>query len=164
MLAIKLRVRPCKARCFGWSEGRETTICSSSTAICMSSGSRWDSSPFPPLTCSILSSSFTSTPAGIGIGCLPIRDTTATSLRPLPYVADDFAAYSLLSCLAVAHDALGRRHHRHAQPAEDARNLIPSCIHPSAGLADSFQSRNDPLAIRAVLQIQTHDALLAVFN
>ena len=38
ILATRLRVKPCRARCFGSSDGRVTTMLPSSTAICMSSG------------------------------------------------------------------------------------------------------------------------------
>src|SRR5690625_1384737 len=98
----------------------------------------------------LLPSSFTSTPAGIGIGWLPMRDTTATSLRPLPNVADYFSADALLTGLSVAHDPLRRGHDRHAEPSQHPRDLILARVYPAPGLADALQPRNDSLPIRAV--------------
>src|SRR5690606_35459917 len=109
MLATSVRVSPCSARCRGSSDGRRTTMCPSSTATCMSGCSVRESSPFAPLTRTVLPSIFTSTPAGSGIGCLPMRDTTATSLAPLPDVVDDFPADALLARFLLRHQCL-RRH------------------------------------------------------
>src|SRR5690606_19713032 len=164
MLATSVRVSPCSARCRGSSDGRRTTMCPSSTATCMSGCSVRESSPFAPLTRTVLPSIFTSTPAGSGIGCLPMRDTTATSLAPLPDVADDFAAHALLARFLVRHQAFGRGQPGDAEPAQYPRDLVPAGVDAPARLADALQPRNDPLLVGAVLEVQPHDALLAVID
>src|SRR4051794_41704007 len=118
MFAISERVRPWSARWSPRSVGRRTTIVPSSCATSMSRATRSSSSPRLPLTRTSSGSMNTSTPAGTGMGCFPIRLMPAS-----PHVGDDLAAHLLALGLVTGHDALGGRDDRGAHAAEDLGDL-----------------------------------------
>src|SRR5512140_35095 len=113
MLLSRLRVRPWRDLCSLLSSGLVTVNTPSSCVIFMSSLKARASSPFGPLTVTRFPSIFTSTPDGIGIGCLPIRDTAVAPFLscPLPDVGDYFAADAGLLGLLLGHDTGGGRDH-----------------------------------------------------
>ena len=79
MLNTSERASPCSARCSPRSVGRLTSIWSSSCSTVMSRGMRSVSSPLGPLTRTRSVSMDTVTPAGTGMGCLPMRLIAARS-------------------------------------------------------------------------------------
>src|ERR1700676_4840296 len=75
MLATNDRVRPCRARFWRWSSGRSSTRTSPSWRMLMAAGTARASSPWGPLTVTVLSSpTATDTPDGTVIGERPTRD------------------------------------------------------------------------------------------
>src|SRR5215213_8082681 len=126
MLATSDRVRPCSERCARSSSGRVTTRSSPSRVIEMSSGASCSSVPRGPLTVTWLPSSVTSTPLGMVMGCLPIRDIGA----PLPDLAQDLAAHAALARLAVGHESLVGREDGDAHAAEHAGHVVRTQVDP----------------------------------
>src|SRR6187200_2715966 len=114
MLATNERVRPCRARCSPRSLGRRTRTSPSCWTTSMSRGMRSESSPFGPFTSTRPDPIVTVTPSGMGMGCLPIRDTGL-----LPDLRHDLAAHAGLAGLVAGHDAARGGHDRRAHPAED---------------------------------------------
>src|SRR5947208_7809915 len=119
MFAIRLRVRPWRARCSPRSVGRSTVRVASSIATFMSLSTVCSSSPFGPLTETAPGLTSISTPSGISIGFLPIR-----LMRGSPDVRDDLSADALLPCLVPGHHSHGGGHDRGAHPTEDARDVV----------------------------------------
>src|SRR6478735_6304945 len=116
MLAISVRERPCSERLVRSSSGRVTaTVPSSARPTAIGSLTVCDRVPFGPLTVTVWPSMATSTPAGTGIGSLPIRDMSSSF--PLPDVGEDFSAYALLLGLTVGEQTGRRRDDRDAEPA-----------------------------------------------
>src|SRR3954471_23729760 len=101
MLAIRLRVRPCKARCSPRSVGRVTTICPSSSRTSISRAFCSASSPLGPLTVTCWGSMATVTPSGTGMGCFPIR------LIGLPDLCHELAAHLGVARLVAGHHPAG---------------------------------------------------------
>src|SRR5207302_6455195 len=118
MLATSVRVRPCMERCSRPSEGRSQTTVPSATRTAIWAGRERSSVPLGPVTFTWLALISTWTPAGTGIGSLPIR-LISTS----PDVAQHFSAEAGPQCGAAAHHSLAGAEHHQAQPAENARNL-----------------------------------------
>ncbi len=82
MLAIRVRVRPCRARDERSSSGRVTFIVpSSSRATVIGAATVCVRVPFGPFTITCAPSRVTSTPAGTVIGSLPIRDMLSLPSR-----------------------------------------------------------------------------------
>src|SRR6266540_5671691 len=108
--------------------------------------------PFDPSTKTCPSLIDTLTPAGMAMGCLPMRDM-AVPLLPLPDLADDLAAKVLGPGAAVAHDALARGDDADAQTIEDRPELIGAQIEASPRFARSLDVPDDALALRPVLQV-----------
>ena len=77
MFARQERVSPCSARVCGASFGRVTTISPSATETRTSSWISQASWPFGPFTFTVEPFTFTSTPDGMAMGALPIRDISA---------------------------------------------------------------------------------------
>src|SRR5689334_13339154 len=116
MFASSERDRPCSARdCFS-SSGRTTVIVASPFSNEMPAGKTRDSSPFGPLTFTLVPSTSTVTFLATGMGSLPIRDIA------LPHVTDDFAANAASPCVLTGHDSLRRRQDRDPEAAVDARD------------------------------------------
>ena len=74
MLAIRVRDSPCSERAVRSSLGRDTTTWPPSTFAVIGSATTWLRVPLGPLTVTFWPSIATSTPAGIAMGFLPIRD------------------------------------------------------------------------------------------
>src|SRR5690348_11448939 len=137
MLATRVRVSPCSARCSPRSLGRVTTSWSppspSSRGLCctvIARGMRSDNSPLGPLTVTRSGSIATVTPAGTGIGCLPIRDIAFQGLPDRRY---HFAADALQTGVVAGHHAAGRRDDRRAHTALDPRDVLVIDVRALAG-------------------------------
>src|SRR5438067_490279 len=134
MLAIRLRVRPCRARFWRSSSGRVTrmTLAAVSYSTLMLRCGRTLSLPSGPSTRTSPSSRATLTLAGTGTGCLPIRDI----FRPLtlPNRAEELAAQPLGAGLAVAHDALARAQDADAQAVQHRAQLGGAAVQAAARL------------------------------
>src|ERR1700684_675872 len=116
MLAIRVRVSPCSARCSPRSVGGLTVIASSECSTSMSRLIRSVSSPLGPLTVTRSGSIATVTPAGTVMGCLPIRDIE----RPLlPDLRHDLAADAGRAGVVAGHDPLRGGDDRGAHAALD---------------------------------------------
>src|SRR5581483_12427386 len=106
----------------------------------MSGFKRRASVPFGPLMVSRPSSpGVTVTPAGTGIGRLPIRDMVSVLSSFLPDVAENFAADAVLARLAVGHDALRRGENGDTQAAQHAREFVFAAVDAQARLADALE-------------------------
>src|SRR5688500_14261980 len=143
MLATSVRLRPCSERWRGSSLGRSTSSSPSSRRMITSPCSVRVSSPLGPFTRTVLPSSCTSTPAGTGIGLLPIRDISIIS--PLPDEGDDFATDLGRAGLTVGHHAPGGAQHGHAQAVAHARDLLDPHVLAQPRLADAAQLADDGL-------------------
>src|SRR5918912_3996949 len=117
MLAIRVRVSPCRALDVRSSSGRRTSTVPSSCATSIGAATEWVSWPLGPLTVTCRPSIETSTPLGTGMGILPMRDMLLL-LSPgprSPDVGEDFPAHALLRGLPVRQQARGRREDRDAE-------------------------------------------------
>src|SRR4051794_4826936 len=132
MFAIRLRVRPCRARCSPRSVGRSTVRVSLSTATFISRFTSWWSSPFGPFTLTAPGSTSTSTPSGISIGFRPILLIEVSS----PDVCDDLSAHTALARLVAGHHAAGGGHDRGTHAAEHARDVLLGHVAAPAGSRD----------------------------
>src|ERR1700753_2340074 len=117
MLATSVRVRPCRARCSPRSVGRVTSTSSLTCSTPMSRLTRSESSPLGPLTVTSSGAIAMVTPAGTGMGCLPILDIAYQLSLSLPDPRHDFAADALLAGLVAGHDTFGGRDDRRAHAA-----------------------------------------------
>src|SRR5262245_52066545 len=104
--------------------------------------------PFGPLTETRWPSIVTSTPAGTGTGCFPIRDIVSSS--PSPHVREDFAAHALSSRLAIGPQTRRRGDDRHAEAAQNPRQVGRFRVDAQTGLGHPAQSRDAALTARAV--------------
>src|SRR4051794_9605216 len=147
MFAIRLRVRPCSARCSPRSVGRVTTTFPSSFSTAMSRGLRSSSDPRGPLTRTTSGSIATSTPVGSGMGCLPMRLTGSS-----PDVGDDLAADALAARLVAGHHALRRGQDRGAHAAEHLGDLAVVDVRAAARLRDPAHAGDDRRTVLGVLQ------------
>src|SRR2546425_6273842 len=136
MLAISVRVSPCRARFCLLSSARVTVIFPSSRAMDTFSWNVRASWPFGPFTVTMRPSSFTSTPLGITTGMRPMR------LMRSPHVRQDLATEALALRLTPGHDARGGRNDRDTHAAEYARDLGLARVHPKARLADAANPRH----------------------
>src|SRR5437763_16372850 len=150
MFATNERVNPCSARFSRSSSGRVTISSSPSRVIAMLSGASCSSVPFGPVTVTRVPSSVTSTPLGIGMGFLPMRDMGRT---PLPDLAEDLAAHAALTRFAVGHESLVGREDRDAHAAEDTGHRIGLGVHAQARLRDAPEAGDRALAVGRVLQL-----------
>src|SRR5579875_1770173 len=149
MLAMRVRVRPCRALLSPSSFGRLTSSWPSACSMVIGSTMVCISSPLGPLTCTVRPSTRTSTPEGTGIGSFPIR---LMSANPSPDVGEDFPAHALLGALLVGAQTAGGGDDRDAEAAEHARQVGGLRVHPQTGLADPPDSRDRALPVRPVLQ------------
>src|SRR6185503_6498722 len=157
-LAIRLRDRPWNFLNCASSEARFATSVPSTTSKVMPSGCPWRSWPLGPLTSTALSSTLIVTPFGIVMGFLPIRDISQLSAvgigRPLPNVAEDFAADAGLHRRASGHHAARRGEDARAQPRQHFRHVLLAEVDAAARAADPLDARNQLLAVRPVLEEQ----------
>src|SRR5262245_48932134 len=130
MLAIRLRVRPCRARCSPRSVGRETTTVPFSCSTFIAAESVWLSSPLGPLTSTRPGAISTVTASGTAIGFLPIR---LISSSRSPHVGDDLAADALLLRFVPGHHAGRGADDRRAGAAVDPRHLLVVDVAAAAG-------------------------------
>src|ERR1700720_4781487 len=119
MFATSVRVSPCSARCSPRSVGRLTTSYSPSWMTSMSRWMRSESSPLGPLTRTDSGSIEMVTPAGTGIGCLPILD-----IAQLPDLRQDLAADSGSARVVTGHDAVRGGDDRCAHPPKHLRDVL----------------------------------------
>src|SRR5262245_26618878 len=110
-------------------------------------GTCWVSSPSGPLTMTRPGSIAMLTPAGTGMGCLPMR------LIRSPDEGEDFAADAALRGGPVGDEPGRRGQDRGAHPAEHARQPVLARVHPAAGLGHAAQAVDDSLAASPVLQL-----------
>src|ERR1700729_3553236 len=115
----------------------------------MSRLTRSNSSPLGPLTRTSSGSIETVTPAGTGIGCLPMRDIVDTGL---PDLRHDFAADARDAGFVAGHDALGGRDDRGPHPAVDPRDVRVVDVRALAGARHALQARDHGLARLRVLE------------
>src|SRR5262245_31518347 len=115
MFARSDRIRPWSARTERCSEFRSTVSTLVSIVMERPAGIAWDSLPFGPSTLTVWSSRATFTPAGTGMGFLPIRDME----HSLPDVGQYFAANLLLAAFTVRDDAARGREDGDAHAAQD---------------------------------------------
>src|SRR5215204_933139 len=148
MFAIRLRVRPCRARCSPRSVGRSTVRVPSSIATFMSVSTCWLSSPLGPVTLTAPGLTSISTPSGIWIGFLPIRLISAS-----PDVRDDLSADAPLPCLVTGHDAARGRHDRGAHSAEDPRDVLLGDVAAPPGTGDPLHTRDHGAPVLGVTQL-----------
>src|SRR5579859_1117115 len=148
MLATRVRVRPCIERCSRPSDGRSQTTFEPSTLTLIWAGRERSSVPFGPVTLTWLALTSTDTPAGTGIGSLPIRLNSSS-----PDVAQYFTAEAGLVGLAAAHHALAGAEHDQAEPTEDARDLGLAGVDPEPGLADPLDAADHALAVGPHLEL-----------
>src|SRR5215211_1467258 len=148
MLAIRLRVSPCSARCSPRSVGRSTVSVPSSMEIFMSRLRLCLSSPFGPLTATAPGLTSISTPSGISIGFLPIRLISCS-----PDVRDDLSADPALTRLVAGHDSARGGHDRGPHAAEDARDVLLGHVASPPRTGDAFHSADHRVAALGVAQL-----------
>src|ERR1700759_5615506 len=114
----------------------------------MSRDTRSDSSALAPLTRTSSGSMNTSTPAGTGIGCFPIRLIAAS-----PDVGDDLATVALVAGFVAGHHAMGRGHDRGAHAALDLGDLALVGVDTAAGTGRTLQPGDHRGALVRVLEL-----------
>src|SRR5687767_2170307 len=108
----------------------------------MSPGSSQFNEPLGPLTSSVRPESLMATPAGIGMGALPIRDMVAS-----PHVTDDFAADALFTRVTVGHQPFARRNDGDAETTQHTRDLTGLGVDTKARRRDALDTVDDPLTV-----------------
>src|SRR5271167_1735530 len=121
MFATSERVSPCSARCSPRSVGLLTSSCSPSCTTSISRGMRSDSSPLGPVTRTDSGSIATVTPAGTGMGCLPILDIALCSS---PDLGEDLAADARRARVVAGHHAMRGRDDRCTHAAKHLRDVL----------------------------------------
>src|SRR5437773_11575088 len=157
MLAMRVRVRPCRARWKPSSEVRSTRTTPSARTMRTSGWNVCSRVPRGPFTDTRAPSTKTSTPPGTSMGCLPIR-----LIASLPHVRQHFAAQAGSSRLAVRHQPLGRGQDGHTQAAHHPGQRVALRVHPPARLGYSLQPGDDPLPAPPVLQLDSDGLLHAL--
>src|SRR3954469_15656529 len=151
MLAISVRVSPCRPRWNPSSAVRSTRMVPSSLRMDTSGWKVCSSEPRGPVTATREPSTTTSTLPGISMGCLPILLTSSL----LPDARPHFSAEAVPRRAPARHQAAGRAHDGHAQAAHHTGQRVALGVHAPAGLGHALQPGDRPLAALAVLQ---HDA------
>src|SRR5689334_2740653 len=116
MLAISVRVSPCRDLLCRSSSGRDTWIWPSLRSTVMGAATWCERVPLGPFTVTRRSSTATSTPEGTEMGSLPMRDISPPPFSP--DVGEDFPTYALLLGLAVRQQTVAGRDDRDAEAAE----------------------------------------------
>src|SRR5271165_2320029 len=147
MFATSERVSPCSARCSPRSVGRVTNSCSPSWVTAMSLGMRSASSPLGPLTRTDSGSMETVTPAGTGMGCLPMRDTLSS-----PDLGQDLAADAGRARVVAGHHAVGGRDDRGAHAAEHLRDVLGVDVGPPPRARYAAETRDRRAPVLGVLE------------
>src|SRR5215831_11892343 len=120
--------------------------------------------PFAPLIVTVSAAMLAVTPCGKVTGCFATRDIFAiSSCAPLlRHDANDFAAVSLSTCLAVAHHTLRRRDDGNTQPSENRRQLVFAFVNAEARTTHSIESVDHGFALEIAQLHRQRD--LAVFG
>src|SRR5487761_122984 len=139
-LATRARANPCSARCDSLCRVAISWPSFWSNLILPGTGTRI--LPLGPCTSIASSAIWTFTPAGSGIGFLPIRDMA------LPNLAQKFAAHAFFPGGLAGHDSARRGKNRDAHAADDGANGALANVTAAAGT-------------RYALQIRQHAALVA---
>src|SRR5262245_19031132 len=160
MFARSDRIRPWSARTVRCSELRSTVKTLASIVTDNPAGIACESFPFGPSTLTACSFTATFTPAGTGMGVLPMRDMVA----PLPDVRQDFATHLLSPALPVGHDTARRGQDGDAHAAQNGRDLVLPDIDAPAGPGHTDQTGDHLLVPSSVLEIHAEDALLLVLD
>src|SRR3954449_3014192 len=147
MLATSVRVRPCSERCGPRSVGRVTVTTPSSRLTVISRGIACSSDPLGPFTPTRPGPMSISTPAGRGMGALPIR-----LIAGLPDEAEHFAANAALCGLTACDHADGGGHDRGTEAAEHFRQAIGLGVDAATGLRDALDALDDASTVVSVLQ------------
>src|SRR5438128_4000201 len=106
------------------------------------------SSPLGPFTRTCSSSIATVTPAGTGMGCLPIRDTAPRS----PDLRQELAADPRGASVVAGHHAAGGRHDRRAHATQHPRDLLGVDICALPGARDAAQPGDRRAPVLGVLE------------
>src|SRR3954471_16823502 len=146
MFAIKLRVRPCRARCSPRSVGRVTRIWPSSSLTSIARALASESSPLGPFTLTCSAAMLTSTPSGTAMGCFPIRD------MGLPDPRHQLAADARAAGVVAAHHAAGGGDDRGAHAAQHLRDLARPHVAAVARARQAVDARDARAAVLGVLQ------------
>src|SRR4051812_24012067 len=146
MFAIRLRVRPCSARCSPRSVGRLTRSSPSSCLTSIARALASESSPLGPFTLTCSGWMLTSTPSGTAIGCLPIR------LIALPDPRDELAADPGAASVVAAHDSTRGGDDRGAHAAQHLGDLARAHVAPVARAREAVEARDHRPAVLGVLQ------------
>src|SRR5512132_1872695 len=152
MLAIRLRVRPWRARWSPRSVGRETVRVPSSIATVISRLTLCSRAPFGPFTLTAPGLTSISTPSGISIGFRPIR-----LISNSPDVCDDLAAHALLTRLVARHHPTRGGHDRRAHAAEDAGHVLIGNVASPAGARDALHAADHGTAVLGVAEPNLED-------
>src|SRR5215210_2629171 len=153
MFAIRLRVRPWRARCSPRLVGRVTTISPFSCLTSISRLLRSASSPFGPFTLTSSGSMLISTPSGTATGCLPMR-----LIERSPDLRHELAANAGAARLVPRHDALRRRDDDRPHPALHARHRARLHIGAAARTRDALNPLDHRLAVLGVLEAHAQHA------
>src|SRR6478752_7150691 len=149
MLAIRLRVRPCSARCSPRSVGRAIVTSPSACSTFMSVERLWLSSPFGPLTATWPGAISTVTASGREIGFLPILLIARSSS---PDVGDDLAADALFLRLVSGHHSARGADDRGACSAGHPRHVFVVDVAAPPGPGDPLQAGDDRPSVLRVLE------------
>src|SRR5437016_3986128 len=106
------------------------------------------SSPLGPFTRTCSSSIATVTPAGTGMGCLPIRDTAPRS----PDLRQELAADTRGASVVAGHHAARGRHDRGTHATQDPRDLLGVDIRPLPRTRDAAQAGDRRAPVLGVLE------------
>src|SRR4051794_32979910 len=147
MFAIRLRVRPCRARCSPRSVGRATVTAPSPCSMVMSGERVCCSSPFGPLTAMLPGAISTVTASGTGTGFLPMRLICSAD------VGDDLATDALRAGFVAGHHSGGGAEDRGAGPAVDARDAFVVDVAAAARARDPFDPEDHRPAVLGVLEL-----------
>src|SRR3954447_16158208 len=147
MLAIRLRVRPCRARCSPRLVGRSTVRTPSDCSTFISTESAWANSPLGPFTATRPGPTSTVTASGTGMGFLPIRLMIWS-----PDVGDDLAADALRLRFVACHHAYRGADDRRAGAAVHAGDLLVVDVAAAARARDALQAGDHRAAVLGVLE------------
>src|SRR5579864_7462470 len=100
----------------------------------------------------------TFTPAGSGIGFLPIRDMA------LPNLAQEFAAHAFLAGGLAGHDSARRGKNRDAHAAHDWTNAVLADVTAAAGPRNALQIREHAALVAGVAEKDAQDFLFVLVH
>src|SRR5579864_7397633 len=148
-LATSARAKPCSARCDSFC--REAIKWPSFWSNLILPGTGTCILPFGPWTSMASSAICTLTPAGIGIGFLPIRDMA------LPNLAQEFAAHAFFAGGLAGHDSARRGKNGNAHAANDWTNAVLADVTAAAGPRNALQIREHAALVAGVAEKDAQD-------